>query len=248
MLRKPASFQDSHIAHDWVPGDLVDFSENPVNVVDSAANLTRTITGLELAQGEMERTGTPAGGVADTWPTAAVLLAAIQGNKNLVSPPGNELYGLQPNKSVQLQWPALLDLLAPNATFRRIVRNLTGQIITVTAPATSGVLTSGTMTIAASKWREFLIRIGSSAPSALLPVTTTNANAVLTAVDLTAINQIVPGMAVYGTGIAAGATVLSVNRDAGTITMSANATASGSLIGVTFTPVYTIQNLRAGDI
>lgn len=246
-LVRPASMQQNHLVHDWFGGDIPDFAERPLQIIDSAVGVT--LTAEQVASGDYERTGAAGGGIADTLPTAAQLVATLAGNKNLVTPPGNELWGLQPFKNVPLEWPgAPFSVIGPGSTFRRIVRNNTGQVITMTAPATSGVLTSGTMTIAASKWREFLFIIGASAVAATLSATTTNANAVLTNIDLNLIAQLIPGMSIYGTGIAAGAIVRSVNLDAGTVTMSANATASGSMIGVAFTPTITIQNLRAGDL
>lgn len=246
-LKRPASMQQNHIVNDWHDGDIPDFAERPMTAIDSATGIT--LTGVQVAAGDYERTGAAGGGIADTLPSAQQLISALAGNKNIVTPPFNELYGLQPNRSVPLQWPGgPFAVLARGSTFRRIVRNNVGQVITMTAPASSGILTSGTMTIAASKWREFLFIIGASAAAATLAATTTNGNAILTNVDVNLISQLTPGMSIYGTGIAAGATIRSVNLDTGTVTMSANATADGTLIGVSFTPTITIQNLRAGDL
>jgi hypothetical protein len=245
-LVKPATFNMNHIARDMNPGDILDLSENPLIVVNSAVGVT--LTPAQLLGQDIDRTGAAAGAIADTLPSADQIVNFLAGNKNLVTPPGNALYGTEPNKSVQLQWPAMLGVIPPYSTLRRFIRNGVGQVLTVQAAANSGVTVSGTATIAASKWREFLIRILNSTPAAMLSVTTTNASAALSAVDLNLVNQITAGMSVYGTGIAANAVVVGVNRDAGTITMDQAATASGSLIAITFTPTVTLQNLRAGDI
>jgi len=85
---------------------------------------------------------------------------------------------------------------------------------------------------------------GSVAPTGLTG-TTTSASAVITVMSSTV--GITAGMSVTGTGIPLGATVLSI-VPATSITISANATASGSLIALTFAVGYVpIFELKTSD-
>lgn len=246
MLVKPASMQPDHIVRDTNLGDVLDALDPGLTTVNDAA--AHTYTALELVPADVDRTGALGGATADNWPTAAQIIGALEGNKQVLSPPGNALYGTEGSKSVTRQWPSM-GVLGRNASFRRTIRNNnTGQTITMTAPASSGISVSGTMTIATNKWREFLFRILNSAPSCTLSATTVNGSKTISAIDLNLISQVSPGMSVYGTGIAANTRVDGVNLDAGTIHLDTNATADGTLIGLTFTPTVVISNVRAGDV
>lgn len=242
MLRKAATFSPNGIAEIMAPGDLLDIAENPIFVITD--NDDATLTGSDLARTLIEQTGAASGAVVTTLPTANQLVAALRGALGL--------YPVQPaymfTQVANFQWPGMLDIIPPGSSYRFLFRNSTGQTITLTAPATSGVTVSGTATIATAKAGLYLLRILNSAPAVTIAVSTTNASKVLSNVPLADINRIIPGMSVYGTGIGASAKVVSVNYDAGTINVDVNSSATADLIGVSFTPTYSIQRLALMDI
>lgn len=226
------------------PGDILDLCESPLYSLTVAGAVA--MIGKDAIQGDVNINGGAAHTV--TLPTADSLVKAVAGSMNKISPPDNALYGTLANQSVQLQWPANVMPLNPGASFRRMFQNNNSGTTTFAAPATSGVTISGTATIATVLWIEFLIRILASAPTVIIPVTTTNTTLTLTNVDQNLINNVVPGMSVYGTGIGAAAVVTAVNYDTRTISVSVASTATADNIAVTFTPTVIWQRLRSGTV
>lgn len=232
------------------PGDIINTMEKPVTV---ALDAIYTYTGQELAQGDIFRTLMSAGR-ADIWCTAAQLIAALQGNLNSVSPPSNELYGMQPNRSVLLAWPSNLAPFQPGSSFRRTISATTAFALAMTVPANGGInaaaAPNSSITIAASSWREFILQINNSSPTQVIACNQTNASLLVTVPtqSLDFINQLTPGMSVYGTNIAANTVISAINRDTGVITLSIAATATIALNPITFTPTVTIYSLRSGTL
>lgn len=244
MLARPLMMMGA-VKEPMNPGDILDLSEPALYAFAAAADIT--LVGKDVIQGEVDISGGAA--VTITLPTADQLVKAIAGSMNKQSPPDNALYGnLASQAAGPFQWPANVSPINPGSSFRRVFRNGNSGTTTFAAPATAGVTISGTATVLTVLWVEFLIRFLASAPTVLLSATTTNANKVLTNVDQNLINNVVPGMSVYGTGIGASAKVTAVNYDARTITVDVNSSATADNIGVTFTPTVVWQRLRSGTV
>jgi hypothetical protein len=127
----------------------------------------------------------------------------------------------------------------------------------MTFAAGTGVIAgSGTLSVAASLVREYLITILNATPQQLINCATTNASAVVT-FNLQAnqaalpMGTVTPGMTVSGTGITAGTTVLGVTQGVGGITgvtLSANATATNNPVGLTFLPTVQFDGIRSSTL
>jgi hypothetical protein len=223
-------------------GDIVSVWQD-LFTVNNAAGVT--YVGNDLVKGDIDRTG-PAGAFQDNLPFADDWIKALSGALTQLTPPNNALYGLEPNKSVTLAFPFNLGFLPPFSCYRLVWRNGGGGILTLAAQASSGVTISGTATLAATSWREYFIQILNSTPSAVIPVTTTNATKTISNVDPNLIQQITSGMSVFGAGVAASTKVAAVNRDTGVITVDTNLTATANNVAVTFTPTIVVKNRLGG--
>lgn len=155
----------------------------------------------------------PVGGYIDTLPTADQLFAAC------------------PDLDV-------------GDSFEFLYRNEVAQALTLAAPAdASGILGFNT-TLAASLVRRYMITaLSGPQRSGVYSASTVNASPTLTLTNVKDAKSITPGMNVSGTGITAGTYVIGVNQATGVVTLSANATATNALIGITFTPRYQIDGL-----
>lgn len=244
MLAKPVVLRGT-VEGKFAHGDILDTCEQPLLAVATAGNVT--LTGQQMAAGDLVLSGSAAA-LALTMPTADQLVKALAGNMNTIAPPGNVLYG--PTQSVQLQWPANINPLDYASSFRRtfINNNTVAGVVTITAPATSGVTISGTATIAIATWREYKVRIINATPAAVIVATTTNASKVLSNISPDVLANVTPGMSAYGTGIGASAIVTAVDFNANTITVDVNSTATADNIAVTFTPTVIYENIRGGSV
>lgn len=222
------------------PGDLINTMEQTFAVVDAAAH---TYPGHELARGEIIRSGGAA--LADVLPTADGLIKALIGS--LYTSPATAGFASYSTALVSEFNPSLQPIQA-GSSFRRTWINNNTDVLTLTAPASSGITIAGTATIPTVNWREFIIRILNSTPTLLLIGTTANASKVLSNFNKDLINNITPGMSVYGVGIGASAKVTAVNRDAGTISVDVNSTADADNIAITFTPTVVVTTLRGGTL
>lgn len=175
------------------------------------------LTGTLLAGSILYRTG-PTGAVADTTDTAANIIAA------LVSPGQN----VQAGTSYRLRYV-----------------NTVAFAITLTAGAGVTLFGVGTATINASSVKDFLVTLNNTTPQSISTATTTNGSAVVTGMTAAQTAALSVGQNVAGTGIAGSTTVIGVQPGVG-VTLSANATATNSLVALTFTPAVTIQGLGQG--
>lgn len=100
------------------------------SVASSATTVTATAAGV--SGGILNRTGSPAGGVTETTPTAAQIIAAL---------------------------PNTIPLDGTYQFKFRYINNSLGQTVTWTGG--SGVTVTGTATIATNAWREFLLTVDS---------------------------------------------------------------------------------------
>lgn len=256
MLAKATVVAESGFATERAQqvGDVLDSCDGnngaPFVVDETAGGVT--LTTAQFAQSvspSLELSGN-AGAVATTLPTADQIVAAIKGNQNVIMPPDNVAYDSGHNVAPPMQWPANLGVIQSQATFRWLVRNLNGAgNNTITAQASTGVTVAGTATLATNTWREYIVRILSSAPTTVLGCGTTNANKVLTTTDLETVKKIQPGMSVYGTNIGAAAKVVAVDYNTGNVTVDVNSTGTNvGPLAITFTPTVVFTNLRAGTV
>jgi hypothetical protein len=116
-----------------------------------------------------------------------------------------------------------------NVAFALTVTGVTGVTVT------NGVVN-------ASSVKDFLLTLTNATPSSVAVGTTTNASAAVTGMTAAQTALISPGQLVSGTGIAGGTTVLAVNPGVG-VTLSANATTTGTLVALTFSPTVTVLGL-----
>lgn len=228
MLFRLTGMNNEVIDRMIMPGDLVAGGESLTAGGNSTAG-SGTLTGAQIATGIINRTG-PGGAFTDTTDTSTAILLALAGNT-------------QGADAIQ------------GISFRLLYINTVAFAMTFAA-GTGVIAGSGTLNVAASTWREYLVTILNSTPQVLLSCATTNANATVTFVlqaNQTAlpIGTVTPGMTVSGTGITAGTTVLGVTQGQGGITgvtLSANATATNNPVGLTFLPTIRFDGLRSGTL
>ena len=101
--------------------------------------------------------------------------------------------------------------------------------------------------VAASKVRRYLVTILANARRQVFNASTTNLSPTITGLTAAQAQTLVPGMGVSGTGIPAATNVLAVNSSTGTITLTANATATGT-VPLTFFPRYNIKGISSADL
>lgn len=153
--------------------------------------------------------------------------------------------------------------LSDQDSFEFTYINGVAQAMTFAAGATTDV-TVGTVNVAASLWRDYLVTLLAGGVGGSLPVTGVNGQNTLTVATLALLDPVVGvpitgnlstvsangarfrvGQAVTGTNIAAGAVVTAINYTTGVITLSASNT--GAVNGAaTFAPRVEYRGLRSG--
>lgn len=209
-------------------------SNSPSLVATTGA--TDSLPASAIATGLVRRTG-PTGNYADVWDTAANIVAALAGNA-----------------------------YAPETILGNSYRLLVINTVAFTATPTFGagvVVGVGTTSQIASAWREYLIGIANVQPVSAIQCNTTNGSKTVTfafsAGSGVVAHKIGPNASVFcttgatvtGTGIPAGTTVTSVTQGQGGMTgctISANATADGTNVALTFGPTITVDSLRSGPL
>lgn len=240
----PPLFRNGPVTTEFKQGQIEDTHERDLPVTEDQTAGGTTLSNDDVLSGFVAASGN-AGAVATTLPTADQLMSALRANFGVDSPPSNSPYG--PNVAPEKEYPSNLGLIPPGTSFRFVLRNGNGGVNTLTAA--SGVTLSGTATVAAGVWREWLVKIKNSTPSTIGNVTTTNASKVLSNVPTETLNRVTAGMLATGTGIGAAPNrIMAVNRDAKTITLDVNSTATADNIPVTFTPEIQFTNLRSGTV
>lgn len=111
-----------------------------------------------------------------------------------------------------------------------------------------GVVLGFNTAIAASLVREYLVTVLAAGAPSVVPLTTTNASAAVSGLTTAQAAAINPGMGVTGTGIPASTTVVGVNMTTNVVTLSAAATATGSLVPLTFFPRYQIDGIASSTL
>jgi hypothetical protein len=133
--------------------------------------------------------------------------------------------------------------LTPGDSWEFIHRNTVAQAMTMVAAEGAELVGSNTGIIA-SAVRRYLITILANGRRQVFAANTVNGNAVLTGFTAAQMLLMTPGMGVSGTGITGGTTVIGVNISGRTVTLSANATATG-LNALTFFPRYNVRGLAS---
>lgn len=205
--------------------------------IDAGGNFIRAALpgDLLLSQAQVASVTTAGSGV---WPAAAMLSGFIDR-----SGPGAG-YADTPDTADNIL--AACPNLSVGDSFEFTVRNTVAFANTV-AVSTGVELVGGNTAITASLWRDYLMTCLANKRQTILQVNTTNASAVLTGLTQAQADSIMPGMGVTGTNIPASTTVNAVNSVAGTATMSANATGTGT-VAATFFPRFTLRGTRMGTL
>lgn len=155
----------------------------------------------------------PIGGYIDTTDTAANIVATLAGSAG----------GVQ-----------------SGTTFR--LRYINTVAFAMTLAAGTGVTLGSNVNCAASSCKEYLVTVTNGTLAQQYAANTTNASATITGLTPQQVATLGVGMLVTGTGIPASTTITSINA-AGSLTLSANATATGTLFALTFNPTVRIDSL-----
>lgn len=136
--------------------------------------------------------------------------------------------------------------LSKGDTFEFWYRN--GVAFTMTLAVAEGAELSGANTaMVASNARQYLVTVLATNRRQVYNAGTINASPTITGLTAAQAQALQPGMGVSGTGISAATTVLSVNSSTGVVTLSANATATGT-VPLTFFPRYNVKGLQTGAL
>lgn len=221
MLVSPVIFGD--MERPMLPGDILNTNEIVAAIVTAGSQV---LTAANMLSALIWRTG-PGAGYGDTTPDAAswinAMLQQAYNGGGATTPSGVQV----------------------GTTYRMRMVNTVAFANTVVAGA--NVTLAGTTAVAASTWRDFLVTVLNGTPAQQFAATTTNASAVVTGLTADQTSKLSPGMAVTGTGVPASTTILSIQPGVG-FTMSANATASGVLVALTFNPRVELRGIGSGPI
>ena len=149
-------------------------------------------------------------------------------------------------------FPSALELLqacpqlAVGDSFELIIINTVAFANTVAAGA--GIVLGANTAIAASSVREYLLTVLATGFTQVAAGATVNTSPLISGLSTADAAQLTAGMGVAGTGIPGGATVTGVNASAGTVTISANATATNQFTALTFTPRIRLDGVRSSTL
>lgn len=206
------------------PGDILASGE-VINAL--AGDVNSTIPAASIAGGIINRTGMTIGRT-DTTDTAQNTLTALGGNDFAVS-------------------------VLPGTTFHFAYRQ-SAAFATTWAHGRGWIAGTGTLDVAASTIKDFLVEVLNSTPEVTVSCGTTNASAVVTFDVPQPAGSVTPGMLVTGAGVTAGTRVAGVTYGKTStrnntdkiceITLDANATATAaSGVALIFSPVLRINGL-----
>lgn len=204
--------------------------------VDASANNIRQQQSNEIICSMLKYIGIATAG--DGAISAAALLSGII---NRTGPGGAYADTLPPAADVLAAAPQLNQ----GDSFSLIIRNTVAFANTITT--NTGMVLGSNTAIAASLVREFLFTVLSVGASQIFSADTVNADATITGLTPTQAATLSPGMGVTGTGIPASTTVIGVNSTLGTVELSANATATGT-VALTFFPRIQVEGVRSSTL
>lgn len=215
------------------PGDVLLLGES-LSAGANAVVGASTLTAAMIATGIINRSGSTAG-YTDTTDTAANIILALQGNNPFV------------------------EVLA-GTSFRLRVINTVAFLLTLAA-GVGVTLGGGTLNVAASTWRDYIITVTNGNPPVTINSNTATSTAVIFVLnpgqsalkigsDSTAFN-IQPGMLVTGSGVPANTTVQSVTYGQGGIVgvvLSAATTTTVANTPLAFSPTVRIDSIGSGTL
>lgn len=141
---------------------------------------------------------------------------------------------------------AVMGSPSPGDSFEFTYRNTVAFIATLVV-AEGAELAGANTAVAASNVRRYLVTVLASARRQQFTGNTTNASPTITGLTQSQVSLLQPGMGVSGTGIPAATTVLAVNSVTGTVTLSANATATGTP-ALSFFPRYNVRGISSASL
>lgn len=197
-------------------GDLIPTMER-IDALTTAGS--GTVLAASIAAGILRRTG-PGAGFTDTFDSATNILNALSGIAGV---------GFDPKQGTSWRF-----------TF------INGVAQAMTAAAGEGIVLGTNVNVAASAIRTYLCTVLNDTPRQQLIVNTTNASATISGLTQAQCDLLTVGMMVSGAGITAGSTITAINRAAGTLTISNNASATATGVALVFSPVINISGLFAG--
>lgn len=208
-----------------LPGDLVVTYET---VPAAQTGTTLTVTGALLANGII--LAAPTAAATYTLDSAANIVAALSPffnyNQNAQVPAGTLVYASIP----------------PNTSFRVTIVVSTAFAVTINSTANTGV-TVNRGSIAASSSKDCLVTIRNGTPAQSFSATTANGSAVVSGFTSEQLSKLSIGMIVTNAvANLQGQTIISINQNAGTVTMSGNANAAG-VSSINFSPVVVFDVL-----
>lgn len=214
MLLKPVVY-DGFSQRNIFPGDTVAGGEVMPATISTVVNLA--ITTAMLAAGIILRN--PAGVSNENIDTAANIVAGLSA--------GLGTAGIPAGTTFRCRWVLT-----------------TANALTVQATANTGV-TVNRGTVAASTSKDYLVTIVNGTPAQTYQAITTNASAVVSGLTTAQCASLSVGMIVTNAvnGLQ-GTTIIGVNPNAGSVTMSGTANATAATpTAVTFSPVVTLDGL-----
>lgn len=205
-------------------GDLV----NTAEFIDSSLVTVGAgvITAAQLSNSVLLRSG-PTGAYTDTTDTAANIIADIVGNVFIGT--GAVQGGVGSSGGAQ-----------PGSTWR--LRYINSVAFAMTLVAGTGVTLGSNVNVAASSVKDYLITVTNGTPAQVFNATVDGSTTVITGLSQWQTAQLSVGQLVTGTGIPAAAKVISVQNGIG-VTISANTTAAGASVSLTFAPTVRIDSL-----
>lgn len=210
-------------------------SQNRAQVDGGANNVRHQVAGDSILSQLQYSTLATAGDGA--WGATAVMAGVI----NRTGPGANYADTIASAASLIAAAP----VLSVGDSFTLLVRNTVTFANTVAAG--SGIVLGSNTAIAASLVREYLFTVLSSGVETIMQAGTVNGSAVLTGLTSAQAEKLMPGMGVTGTGIPGSTTVIGVNGTTGAVTLSANASATGT-VGLTFFPRIRVDGVRTSTL
>lgn len=246
MLFAPALYRNGPVTSEFRSGQVEDTHERDLPITEDQTAGNTTLSADKLISGFVVTSGAAVARTL-TLPSADQIVAALRGSFGVDSPPSNSPFDSAHNAAPEKEFPSNLGVIHPGASFRFAIRNDHTGTGALTIAAGTGVTVTGGSPVAITTWREWLLKVKNSTPTVVGSVSTTNASKVLSNVSAELLNKVTVGMLATGTGIGAAPNrVMAVNRDARTITLDVNSTATADNIAVTFTPEVVFTSLRGG--
>lgn len=207
-------------------GDLICSNESvPASNVNNAVTVTAPLLANPLFL------AAPTAAATYTMDTAANLVAGLA-----------PFYNYNPNALVAAGTVVSATIPAGTAFRWRVICS-TAFAITVAATANTGVIVNRG-SVAASTTRDFLVTVRNGSPAQVFAGNTTNASAVVSGFTQDQLSKLSVGMIVTNAvANLQGQTIIAINLNAGTITMSANANATAVGSAINFSPVVVVDGI-----